>query len=141
VTADVARTVIISAINYPIQHTTAEHDGRQACPRRAASVALSPVRPCTTMTSCGPGSSPASVAGSNSDARAPVDTLEGDQRPVLVRRQRREDLVELLIRHAARDPAGHPGPVEPGAPPAVELHRIAVRMGPAAIAGAGHARS
>src|SRR6266516_7044901 len=38
--------------------------------------------------------------------------------------QPREQLVELLIGDAARDPVGHPWPVEPGALVAEGLHRV-----------------
>ena len=52
-----------------------------------------------------------------------------------MRRQPREDLVELAVRDTARDPVRHPGPVKPAALVTVELHRIVVRMRPPAAPG------
>ena len=56
--------------------------------------------------------------------------VERDQRPVPVRRQPCEDLVELAVRDTARDPVRHPRPVEPAALVAVGLHRVMVRVRP-----------
>ena len=64
----------------------------------------------------------------------PGRDIKRDQRPVPVRRQRREDLVELLVRDTARDPGGHHRPVQAGALPAERLHRVVVRMRPPATA-------
>ena len=52
-----------------------------------------------------------------------------------MRVQGREDLVELLIRDAARDPGRHRRPVHAAALEAVRLHRIVVRMRPPAPPG------
>ena len=60
--------------------------------------------------------------------------IERHQRPVPVRRQPREDLVELLIRHAARNPGRHPRPEQPAALVAIGLHGIVVSVSPAATA-------
>lgn len=45
-----------------------------------------------------------------------------------MRRQPGEDLVELRIRDAARNPLGHRRPIQPGPRVAMRLHRIVVRM-------------
>ena len=60
--------------------------------------------------------------------------VERHQRPVPMRRQRREDLVELTVRDAARDPGGNPRPVPARPLMAVGLHRVAVRVRPPAPA-------
>src|SRR6266516_831151 len=61
--------------------------------------------------------------------------IEGDQRPVPVRRQRRENLVELAVRDTTRDPVRHPWPIQPAALVTVGLHRIVVRVRPPAPPG------
>ena len=58
--------------------------------------------------------------------------VERDQRPVPVRGQPGEDLVELLVRDRPRDPGRHPRPVEPGPLMAERLHRVVMGMRPAA---------
>ena len=61
--------------------------------------------------------------------------IKRHQRPVPVRRQPREDLVELLIRHAARNPGRHPRPEQPAALIAAGLHGIVMSVSPAATPG------
>jgi hypothetical protein len=61
--------------------------------------------------------------------------IKRHQRPVPVRRQPRKDLVELLIRHATRNPGRHPRPEQPAALITVGLHGIVVSVSPAATAG------
>lgn len=51
---------------------------------------------------------------------------------VPVRRQPREDLVELAVRDTARDPVRHHRPVKPTALAAEGLHRVMVRVRPPA---------
>ena len=60
----------------------------------------------------------------------PGRDVERHQGPVPVRVQGSEDLVEVLIRDAARDPRRHRRPVHAAALEVKRLHRIAVRMGP-----------
>jgi hypothetical protein len=55
---------------------------------------------------------------------------ERHQRPVPVRAQLREQLIEPLIGDLPRHPPHRLGPVPAGAPPGERLHRIAVRMRP-----------
>ena len=62
----------------------------------------------------------------------PGGHVKGDQGPVTVRRQPGENLVELPVGDTARDPGGHPRPVEPAALAAEWLHRIVVRVRPPA---------
>ena len=66
----------------------------------------------------------------------PGGHIERDQRPVPVRGQPGEDLVELLVRDRPRDPRGHPGPVPAGALAAVRLHRVVMRARPRLPPGA-----
>lgn len=49
-----------------------------------------------------------------------------------MRGQPGEDLVELAIRDASRDPVGHPGPIPPTELVAIQLHRIVMRVCPPA---------
>lgn len=58
----------------------------------------------------------------------PGGDIERDQRPVPVRGQPGEDLVELLVRDAARDPSGQSRPIQTSPLVAVRLHRIVVRV-------------
>ena len=56
---------------------------------------------------------------------------ERQQRPVPVRAQRREQLIELAIRDLPWDPLGHPRPEQPGPLPAEPVHRVVMSMRPA----------
>ena len=66
---------------------------------------------------------------------SPGGDIKRHQSPVPVRVQGSEDLVEVLIGDAARDPRRHRRTVHAAALEAVRLHRIAVRMGPPAPPG------
>ena len=65
----------------------------------------------------------------------PRRDVERHQRPVAVRRQPGEDLVELRIRHAARDPRRDRRAVEPGPLVTVTLHRVVMSVRPPAPPG------
>ena len=65
--------------------------------------------------------------------------VERDQRPVPVRRQPGEDLVELLVRDAARDPRRHPRPVKAGPLIAVAAPSGCGERAPGRPAGSGPA--
>ena len=65
----------------------------------------------------------------------PGRDVERHQGPVPVRVQGREDLIEVLIRDAARDPRRHRRPVHAAALEVIRLHRIAMRMSPPAPPG------
>ena len=86
---------------------------------------------------CGPRRSPACrthpALGHLQQLRGPGTgrDIERDERPVPVRAQLREDLVQLIIRDAAGHLPGHLRPVESGIRP-VGLHRIVVRVRPPA---------
>ena len=56
---------------------------------------------------------------------------EGHQRPVPVRAQQREQLVELPIGNVPRDPPRQPGPEQAGSLRAERFHRVAMGMSPA----------
>jgi hypothetical protein len=65
----------------------------------------------------------------------PGGYIKRHQRPVSVRGQPSEDLVEFRIRDTAGNPLGHPRSIQPSALVAMGLHRIVMRMRPTAAPG------
>jgi hypothetical protein len=81
------------------------------------------------VTSCCPDPSPGQHAEQLRCACSGRDP-ESQQRPVPVRAERGEQLIELAVRDLPRDPLSHPRPEQPGSLPAELIHRIVMRVRP-----------